>query len=237
MGNGPRRQLLTGSRALSLVEQVQGASMIFKSLSLTVIIAVLILATVLAMRPAYKGTRAGHADEDYLNSKTCVTCHTDHYASWARTYHSRMTQEARPDSVQGDFERNNTLEYLGIRARMEKLNGALSMTLTFPDGRAETHFIDRTVGSRRIEQYLTKENGQYIRLPLAYDLINRRWMSLNGSFFYPDGDKYFQHQSQWDPNCVFCHNVKAQPNFDPGPRTFNTEVSELGIACGACHGH
>jgi len=34
--------------------------MIFKSLSLTAIVAVLILVTVLAMRPAYKGTRAGH---------------------------------------------------------------------------------------------------------------------------------------------------------------------------------
>jgi predicted CXXCH cytochrome family protein len=188
------------------------------------------------VRPSYKGTRAGRADEDYLGSKTCVTCHTDHYASWARTYHSRMTQEARADSAQGDFERDNTFEYLGIRARMEKLNGALSMTLTFPDGRAQTYGIDRTVGSRRIEQYLTKQNGQYVRLPLAYDLVNRRWMSLNGSFFYPDGDKYFQHQSQWDANCVFCHNVKAQPNFDPGTRAFNTEVSELGIACGACHG-
>jgi len=210
--------------------------LIAKSLALTTVIAAVIAVTVLVMRPEYKNTRAGHADEGYLNSKTCVSCHTDHYASWVRTYHSRMTQDARPDSVQGDFERDNTFEYLGITARMEKRDGAFSMTLAFPDGRRQSYMIERTIGSRRIEQYLTKQNGQYIRLPLAYDLVNRRWMSLNGSFFYPDGDNYFQHQSQWDPNCVFCHNVKAQPNFDSRARTFNTEVSELGIACGACHG-
>ncbi|HKP84817.1 MAG TPA: cytochrome c3 family protein [Blastocatellia bacterium] len=210
--------------------------MVFKSLALTATVALLIAVMVLAIRPTYEGTRAGRADEDYLGSKTCLHCHTDHYASWARTYHSRMTQEARPLSVQGDFERDNTFDYLGIRARMEKLDGAFSMTLTLPDGRRQVYSIDRTVGSRRIEQYLTKQNGQYVRLPVAFDLVNRRWMNLNGSFFYPDGENYFQHQSQWDPNCVFCHNVKAQPNFDAASRTFNTEVSELGVACGACHG-
>jgi len=83
---------------------------------------------------------------------------------------------------------------------------------------------------------LSRQDGQYVRLPLAYDLINRRWISLNGSFFYPDGENYFQHQAQWDANCVFCHNVKAQPHLDQRTRKFSTEVAELGIACGACHG-
>jgi predicted CXXCH cytochrome family protein len=210
--------------------------LIFKALSLTAIIAVAITVAVFAMRPSYVGIRAGHADENYLNSKTCISCHTDHYSSWSKTYHSRMTQEARSETVQGDFERDNTFEYLGIKARMGKASGAYSMTLMHADGRVQSFTIDRTVGSRRIEQYLTKQDGQYVRLPLAYDLSNRRWMSLNGSFFYPDGNNYFQHQSQWDGNCVFCHNVKAQPNFDIEARRFDTEVAELGIACGACHG-
>jgi predicted CXXCH cytochrome family protein len=206
-----------------------------KSFILTFVAAILVAVTVLAMRPAYTGARAGHADEGYISSKTCRACHTDHYNSWARTYHSRMTQDARVESVQGDFERNNTFDYLGVHARMEKRDGKFTMTFAFADGRTQAYTIERTVGSRRIEQYVTRQNGQYIRLPLAYDLVNRRWMSLNGSFFYPDSDNFFQHQSTWDANCVFCHNVKAQPNMDSN-RRFNTEVAELGIACGACHG-
>jgi predicted CXXCH cytochrome family protein len=213
----------------------QGRHMAIKSLILTLGIATLVAVTVLAMRPEYRGRRSGHADQDYLSSKNCVACHADHYDSWARTYHSRMTQEAREGSVQGDFERNNAFTYLGVDARMEKRDGRFSMTLTFADGRTQIYPIERTIGSRRIEQYVTRQNGQYIRLPLAYDLVNRRWMSLNGSFFYPDTDNFFQHQSAWDANCVFCHNVKAQPNMDSA-RRFNTEVAELGIACGACHG-
>ncbi|MBA2434004.1 MAG: hypothetical protein H0V54_02770, partial [Chthoniobacterales bacterium] len=80
-------------------------------------------------------------------------------------------------------------------------------------------------------------NGdQWIRLPIAYDLVQRRWMHLNGSFFYPDGSDYKQHVAEWNSNCVFCHNVKAQPGFDWAKKSWSTEVAELGIACGACHG-
>ena len=138
--------------------------------------------------------------------------------------------------MQGDFERDNTFEYLGVKARMERRGEIFSMTFQFADGRAQTLSIDRTVGSRRIEQYLTKQTGGYWRLPLAYDLTNRRWMSLNGSFFHPDSEDFFQHQAEWDSNCVFCHNVKAQPHRNMQNQTYNTEVAELGIACGACHG-
>ena len=97
--------------------------MAIKSLILTLIVAALVAMTVLAMRPDYQGIRSGHADENYIASKNCVACHADHYASWRRTYHSRMTQDARVESVQGDFERNNTFDYLGVRARMEQHDG------------------------------------------------------------------------------------------------------------------
>lgn len=210
--------------------------LVLKSISITSGVLLVVAAAVLYARPTYQGTRAGFADENYLKSGDCRSCHADHYASWARTFHSRMTQEAKPASVQGDFEHQNSYEYLGVKAHMEKHGDAFFMTFNFPDGRTQTASIDRTVGSRRIEQYLTREAGQYTRLPLAYDLVNRRWMSLNGSFFYPDSDNYFQHVAQWDGNCVFCHNVKAQPHINFKTRQFDTEVAELGIACGACHG-
>ena len=81
-----------------------------------------------------------------------------------------------------------------------------------------------------------EERRSLVRLPIAYDLVQRRWMHLNGSFFYPDGTDYKQHVAEWNVNCVFCHNVKAQPNLDWTSQSRNTEVAELGIACGACHG-
>ena len=198
--------------------------------------AAIVAAIVYSLRPDYESLRNGRADEGYLTSQDCKRCHEDRYASWSKTYHSRMTQEARAATVQGDFQRDNMFDYLGVRATMEKRDGRFSMSLAFPDKSTRTFTIDRTVGSRRVEQYLTKEAGQYTRLPVAYDLVNRRWMSLNGSFFYPDGDNYFRLLAQWNSNCVFCHNVKAQPHLEFKSGTFKTEVTELGIACGACHG-
>ncbi|QQS32696.1 MAG: hypothetical protein IPM50_13710 [Acidobacteriota bacterium] len=208
---------------------------VLRSIAITAAAVLVVAFAVFGMRGKYVGTREGKADENYLQSTDCRVCHEEHYTSWRRTHHSRMTQEAGGETVQGDFERENTLEYLGVKAKMTRDAEGFYFELTNPDGSREKHKIERTVGSRRIEQYLIKNNGQYYRFPIAYDLMNRRWMSLNGSFFYPDSDNFDQHLAQWDVNCVFCHNVKAQPNFDFRTRLAKTEVSELGIACGACH--
>jgi predicted CXXCH cytochrome family protein len=119
---------------------------------------------------------------------------------------------------------------------MAKRDGRFTMSFAYPDGRTETHDIVRTVGSRRIQQYVANENGQYVRLPVAWDVDQNRWMNLSGSFFTADGDNFDKYRSSWDTNCIFCHNVKAQPNFNFQTRTADAEVAELGIACGACHG-
>lgn len=211
-------------------------TLLIKSMALTLFVAFAVAITVLAFRPQFAGTRKGKADENYIRSENCLTCHENHFASWRKTHHSRMTQDARAETLQGDFENNNTLEYMGVKARMEKRGAQFFMSFAYPDGKNESFKIERTVGSRRIEQYTALQNGQYFRLPLAYDLVQKRWVSLNGSFFYPDGDNFKQHFAQWDTNCVFCHNVKAQPNFNFQTRLAKTEVAELGIACGACHG-
>lgn len=215
---------------------MQQRTLLIKSAIITLFVGGLVAVTVLGLRPAYVGTRAGKADENYIPSTDCKACHEDHFASWSKTHHSKMTQEITPSSVQGDFQTNNTFEYLGVAARMDRKGDKFFMNLKYPDGKAENNEIFRTVGSRRVEQYVTKRNGQYFRLPLAWDIERKRWMSLNGSFFYPDGENFNQHLAQWDTNCVFCHNVKAQPNFNFQTRMASTEVAELGIACGACHG-
>lgn len=211
-------------------------ALLLKSAIITLAAAMAVGTIVWAARPDYRGIRAGRADEEYLDSSKCLACHPGHYDSWARTFHSRMTQQAASKTVLGDFERDNTYEFLGVRARMERRGEQYTMSFSFPDGRSQTHRIVRTVGSRRIQQYITEQDGQHTRLPIAYDLVNRRWMSLNGSFFHADSENFFQHQTTWDANCVFCHNVKAQPGRDPATGRFATEVTELGIACGACHG-
>ena len=174
----------------------------------------LVAAIIHLTAPDYAGVRAGRIDAGYLESNDCRKCHEGNYATWHATFHRTMTQEANPQSVLGDFDRDNTITYQGVRAEMVRENGSYWMKFTGVDGKKQQLEIGRTVGSRRIQQYLTKNGDQWVRLPIAYDLVQRRWMHLNGSFFYPDGSDYKQHVTEWNSNCVFCHNVKAQPHLD-----------------------
>jgi hypothetical protein len=206
-----------------------------KSAVLTIFAAVCVAAVVLSLRPVFVGARAGKIDENYIESGNCRVCHAANFDSWNKTYHSKMTQDASGDSIQGDFS-NTTYEYQGVTATMTRRGADFFMSFRYADGRVETNKIYRAVGSRRIQQYVTKQSANFVRLPVAWDIERKRWMSLNGSFFYADNGDFNQHRAQWDLNCVFCHNVKAQPNFNFQTRAANTEVAELGIACGACHG-
>ena len=196
----------------------------------------LVAAAVHVATPDYAGIRAGRFDAGYLESNNCRKCHEENYDTWHATFHRTMTQEAGPESILGDFEHENTITYQGVRTDMVRENGAYWMKLTDVEGKQQQLQIVRAVGSRRIQQYLTKTGDTWYRLPVAYDLVQHRWMHLNGSFFFPDGTDYKQHVAEWNVNCVFCHNVKAQPGLNWSDRSWKTEVAELGIACGACHG-
>jgi predicted CXXCH cytochrome family protein len=206
------------------------------------------------------------AGAGYVGSNECKRCHPSNHESWHRTFHRTMTQEASPASVLGDFAGAH-FDYGGIRARMSRdEHGGFSIELAGLPGETAgtasnarpaaeseallsgTRFtIARTVGSRRYQQYLARVGDAYVRLPLAWNIGEQRWMHLNGAFLTPDpqpsphgaaiarGD-YERHVARWNDNCIYCHNVAPQPGLDPRSGAFDTSVAELGIACEACHG-
>lgn len=171
----------------------------------------------------------------YVQSDTCIRCHPAHQESWRRTFHRTMTQEANPQSVQGDFN-NSSFTYDGISSRFLRDNRDFFIETLDENGRLTRYRIDRTVGSRRFQQYVTKVGDKHIRLPLAWNIEEKRWFHLNGGFLDPDGSDFNKHRTLWDANCIFCHNVKASPGYDWQQQTFQSKVAELGIACEACHG-
>lgn len=175
----------------------------------------------------------------YAGSDACKSCHPGRYESWHRTFHRTMTQEARPGAVLGDFD-DATCTYDGITSRFTREgDGYFITTLDAQDpasGRMTKYPVELTVGSRRFQQYVTRIGTKHWRLPLAWDIAEGRWFHLAGGFLHPDGADFHTHTALWDANCIFCHNVKAQPQLDPAADTFAARVEELGIACEACHG-
>ncbi len=179
--------------------------------------------------------RAKRAD-GYVTSSDCQSCHREQFDTWHRTFHRTMTQEATPATVLGDFVRSNKIAFGGITAEMVREGDRFVMKLRDQQDHSQSLTISRTIGSHRMQQYLMADDTRHVRLPVAYDLVNKRWIHLNGSFFHPDGTDYRHHVTEWNSNCIFCHNTKAEPGFDWDKQTWNTRVAELGIGCGSCHG-
>ena len=123
-------------------------------------------------------------DVEYAGSGECARCHPDHYASWHHTYHRRMTQEASPEAVLGDFD-DATLEYFGWSVRFRRDGDDYLAQFQSPEGRVEEHRIARTVGSHRYQQYLVRVDDLYVRLPFAWYVEEDRWIHMNGAFLTP----------------------------------------------------
>ena len=175
------------------------------------------------------------AQVPYEGSASCKTCHPDHFQSWRRTFHRTMTQNASPTSVLGDFS-GVAFTYKGITSRFLRDGERYVIETIDGNGLPRRYPVERTVGSRRVQQYVAREGDRHIRLPLAWNIEEKRWFHLNGGFLDPDGADFNQHRALWDANCIFCHNVKAKPGYNWELSRFDSHVEELGIACEACHG-
>ena len=172
---------------------------------------------------------------EYTGSASCRSCHPVHHATWYRTFHRTMTQPASPSSVVADFG-NASYTYQGITSRFTRDGDRFYIETLGRNGAMQRFPIVLTVGSRRVQQYVTRAGNQHLRLPLAWNITERRWFHLNGGFLHPDGSNFNTHTAVWDANCIFCHNVKPNPRFDTATQQFDSAVAEFGIACEACHG-
>lgn len=190
----------------------------------------------------------------FAGSNSCLSCHADHHASWKRTYHRTMTQEASAQSVLGRFD-GEVVQAWGVAIRPVQRDGAYWFEYLKPDGTvAQRVKLDRTVGSHRYQQYLSRDaDGRYARMHLIWHVGDQRWVHYNGAFLYDDAQDFNQHAAVWNPNCIFCHNTGVNPNITnedellkramQGERFnylnaahWDSTVAELGIACETCHG-
>lgn len=190
---------------------------------------------------------ADRRDRAVIGAETCARCHPEAHASWRRTFHRTMTQEARGEALAAPFA-GERLDYLGFRATMDR--GDRGEPRIRVDGEpGEPPLVDAevvmTVGSHRYQQYLARIDrgggeGEVWRLPLAWHIGEARWIHLNAAFLEPEGSEgdagdYLRHLSRWNDNCIFCHNTEPRPGLGDDGR-FRSAVGELGIACEACHG-
>jgi tetratricopeptide (TPR) repeat protein len=179
-------------------------------------------------------TPTQEAPRTVVGAAVCGSCHQDVHAEWKGGRHSKMIQPATAASVRGDFsEARVTLRGQPFELRVD--HGAYFITESNITGKPREHRVEYTLGSRRIQHYLTTiENGRIIVLTPSWDVTRRTWFD-NMEIVRPDEDDRTPVQ-QWNKNCVGCHVSEQDNRYDPDTHVYSTKWLDFGTTCERCHG-
>jgi len=110
-----------------------------------------------------------------VGAAACRPCHSAAHAAWSAGRHGRMLQRAGAASVLGDFARREvTLRNLPYRLRRD--GDAFFVTESYLDGEPRERRVDYTLGSRRVQHYLTRlPDGRIVVLPPSWDVERGEW--------------------------------------------------------------
>jgi predicted CXXCH cytochrome family protein len=169
-----------------------------------------------------------------VGAAVCASCHQDQHDTWTSGRHSKMLQRADARSVEGDFSKTR-ITLRGQPFQLRAAGGAFFITESNITGAPREHRVEYTLGSRRIQHYLTTiENGRIIVLTPSWDVERRAWFD-NMEIVRPDEDARTPVQ-QWNKNCVGCHVSQQDNHYRPETRTYATTFADFGTSCERCHG-
>jgi len=170
----------------------------------------------------------------FVGAKSCADCHSGISHRWTNGRHSKMAQPATASSVKGDFSRGE-ITLRGIRYRLLAGDGRYAIQERGAGGREVEHKIDLTLGNRRIQHYLSKQDdGRIVVLAPSWDVERREWFH-NMEIVRPD-EKVVNGVQVWNKNCDGCHVSQQQKNFDPAKGSYATTWQDFGTSCERCHG-
>lgn len=171
---------------------------------------------------------------DWVGAAACADCHAAQHAAWQGGRHSKMIQRAARASIVGDFAQT-ALRLRGRDYRLRAVGDAFYITESQLSGAPIEHRVEFTLGSRRIQHYLTTvDRGRIVVLPPTWDVQRREWFDSVEIIRPDDGDtKVVQ---QWNKNCVGCHVSEQDNRYEPTTRSYHTTWRDEGTTCERCHG-
>jgi hypothetical protein len=180
------------------------------------------------------GLAQGKQAGEYVGAQACASCHKQVHDTWTAGRHSKMIQPATPATVKGDFSKSGeTLQ--GRRYGFRAVDGQYFITESELTGKPQEHRVEFTLGSRRVQHYLTTiDKGRIIVLAPSWDVQRGQWFH-NVEIIRPDEDDR-QVVQQWNKSCVGCHVSRQDNAYDPATRAYHTEWIDYGTSCERCHG-
>jgi hypothetical protein len=181
-------------------------------------------------------------DDGYVSSKVCRECHEHEHATWHASYHRTMTQVPTSDAViLGDFA-DQKVSVHGRSYYFKKSGDQLWVEMDHPDAPINSGQprawcpIVLTTGSHHMQVYWypTGNSRQLAQVPLVYLKSEQQWVPRRSVFLTPPSEATSSETGRWNDTCIGCHATRGQPRL--GPSLVDTQVTEFGIACEACHG-
>ena len=205
------------------------------------------LATLLVFSGMACGRFAGEpaVRATYVGERRCAPCHREIHARWQASAHGRHGSVASPETVLGDFERDNVYVYRGVTSRMWRKDEKFFMETEGPEGVNQVYPVDLVLGCVQNQVYMTRfPNGRYQILPTYYDLKNNVWFDQTEGIVPSFGRKltsrdtgfWAKRNRTWNSGCSGCHGSQVEKNYDASSGTYQTSWVDLSINCEACHG-
>ena len=186
--------------------------------------------------PAAADTQAVPASSPATSvpAAVCARCHADVHDRWTGARHAKMLQPAAPGSVRGDFS-GASVSLRGRAFLLTRQGDQYFVRGPFPGATEELHRVDFTLGSRRVQHYLTRlRDGRIVVLPPSWDVERRQWFH-NLDIVNPD-EAAENPVQVWNSSCLDCHVSGAAKRFDPATATYDTRWTDFGTSCERCHG-
>ncbi len=106
---------------------------------------------------------------------TCAKCHASIHQRWLGARHSKMLQPATPATVLAPFS-GRAIELRGTAFTLTHEGDRYFVRGPFPTAKEEVHRVEYTLGSRRVQHYLTRlSDGRLVVLPPAWDVEKGEW--------------------------------------------------------------
>jgi len=180
--------------------------------------------------------------DGYVGNRSCQECHPHEHAMWHQSYHRTMTQRVTPASVLGEFD-GASVSAFGDSYRHIQQDDKFFVEMLDPfwKGAGDAPLVRRelvmSTGSHHMQVYWY-ESGDHrtvIQAPMAYLLEEQRWVPVQSTFLKPPLESMSHVVGGWNQACNMCHATGSRPGLHD-PQAVDTQVSEFGIACEACHG-
>jgi len=203
-------------------------------------------AAVLGLALGLAACGGGPGDEPpptFVGRESCASCHAREAEAWEGSHHDRAMDEARADTVLGDFD-GARLEHLGQRFAFRREGERYLVDTAGADGAPATFEVTHTFGFDPLQQYLIAfPDGRRQALAAAWDARpadegGQRWFHLYPDEPIPPGDELFWTgpYQNWNYMCADCHSTGLERRYDPKSDTFDTRWAEIDVSCEACHG-